>query len=559
MTSGAGRWRGPAAGLAFAIGLGAAGCGSQSATAPALLEPAKAGEAFGGVQCSAIRPPTEPDLMGWDSGSRLNLKSLQESGVVAVRYRAEGCNVELEVLSCVGKGEYRFSPYKATETKLARSAQELYTELPIGAAKLGGKLAGGRALRTDYMLAGVLTLPVMKSFPAGELSGDCDRATHVVAKMYVGGFAMAAGERERLAAGASLFGVGAGGERDRSAERITEEGDAEACARAQKEAKREPTCGVPLRIGLVPIEGRAQGGCPQGSSWDGAQCVQKQVVTEVECPAGTTLQGGKCVAAVDRSCKAGMHFEEGRGCVANVVAPQPASVSPPPARAAAGGSCPAGMAYIPAGSFMMGSDGGYEDEKPVHRVSLGAYCMDLYEVTVEGYRRCTGCSAPDTGELCNWGVAGRYRHPVNCVDWGQATAYCSFAGKRLPTEEEWEYAARGSEGRTYPWGNSAPGSQLCWNGEGNDLGRGNRRSTCPVGAYLAGRSPFGLFDMAGNVWEWTASRYCPYSSKNCANEARVIRGGSWRIDVASDVRAAFRSSVVPGYYVDDNLGLRCAR
>ncbi|MBI4705671.1 MAG: SUMF1/EgtB/PvdO family nonheme iron enzyme [Deltaproteobacteria bacterium] len=227
----------------------------------------------------------------------------------------------------------------------------------------------------------------------------------------------------------------------------------------------------------------------------------------------------------------------------------PAVAPPPPA--SAGGSCPAGMAFIPAGSFMMGSNGD-DDEKPVHRVSLGGYCMDLYEVTVEGYRRCTGCAAPHTGTYCNWGVAGRDRHPVNCVDWNQATAYCQSVGKRLPTEEEWEYAARGSEARTYPWGNTAPGSQLCWKRWESKEG------TCAVGRYPAGKTPLGLFDMAGNAWEWTASRYCPYSSKNCANESRVPRGGSWSFGGAGNVRAADRSGDAPTNCHSD-IGFRCAR
>jgi len=201
-----------------------AGCGASSVIAPPLMEPTKTAEAFEGVQCSAIRPPTEPDLMAWDSGSRLNLAALQNKGAVGVRYKADGCNVELEVLNCVGEGDYEFSPYAATETKIAKSARDLFVELPLGAAKLGGKVGGGRALRTDYMLAGLLALPVMRAYPAGKLSGDCDRATHVVGKLYLGGFAMAAGDTEKLGAEVSLFGIGAGGSLDRSAERISSEG-----------------------------------------------------------------------------------------------------------------------------------------------------------------------------------------------------------------------------------------------------------------------------------------------------------------------------------------------
>jgi hypothetical protein len=237
-----------------------------------LLEPTKTGEAFDGIQCSSVRPQTEPDLMAWDAGSRANLKMLHEQGVVAVRYRAEGCNVELEVLDCVGEGKYEFSAYSATESKVAKSAQELFVELPIGAARLAGKLGGGRALRTDYMLSGILRIPVMQAFSPVSLKGTCDRATHVVGKLYVGGFAMATGESEEIAAGVSVFGVGAGADRTRSAERLAEEGNAAACKAAQEQGRLEPLCSVPLRLGLVPIEGRAEGACAPGSSWNGRTC-----------------------------------------------------------------------------------------------------------------------------------------------------------------------------------------------------------------------------------------------------------------------------------------------
>lgn len=237
-------------------------CGLSSVTAPDLMEADSVASAFkgeGDPSCAAIRPQTEPDLMGWDSGSRLNLKALQEQGVVGVRYKAVGCNVELEVLQCVGKGvEYGFSPYSATESKTAKSQRDLFAELPIGAAKLGGKVGGGRALRTDYMLAGVLKTPVMKAFPSEKLEGDCDRATHVVSTVYLGGFAMASGQSEQLAAEASIFGIGVGGSQDRTAERLASEGNPESCTKAQKEGTREPLCNVPLRIGLTPIAWREE-------------------------------------------------------------------------------------------------------------------------------------------------------------------------------------------------------------------------------------------------------------------------------------------------------------
>jgi len=210
--------------------------------------------------------------------------------------------------------------------------------------------------------------------------------------------------------------------------------------------------------------------------------------------------------------------------------------------------CKPGMALIPAGTFTMGDD---ETTAKAGQVTVDAFCMNRTEVTTAAYAACVKagkCTPADTGRSCNAGVAGRERHPINCVDWNQADAYCKAQGLRLPTEEEWEYAARGTDGRLFPWGNAAPSDQLCWDGKGNDQGEGNRRSTCPVGAYPKGRSPFGLDDMSGNVWEWTSTP---------DGGARVHRGGCWGDVGPSYVRSAYRSRFAPSFR-DDYLGFRCA-
>ena len=129
--------------------------------------------------------------------------------------------------------------------------------------------------------------------------------------------------------------------------------------------------------------------------------------------------------------------------------------------------------------------------------------MDRTEVTTAAYAACVSagkCTRAHTGSVlasCNAGVAGREQHPINCVDWNQADAYCQAQGLRLPTEEEWEYAATGGDGRTFSWGNEWPSNQLCWNRYGD--GRTYPNSTCAVGSYPNGRSPFGVDDMSGNV------------------------------------------------------------
>ena len=196
-----------------------------------------------------------------------------------------------------------------------------------------------------------------------------------------------------------------------------------------------------------------------------------------------------------------------------------------------------GMKFIPAGTFTMGDD---DDKSKAGQVMVAAYCMDTTEVTTAAYVACVKsgkCTAADTGGSCNADVAGYDNYPINCVNWEQATAYCTAQGQRLPTEEEWEYAARGTDSRVYPWGNAEPAGQLCWNGQGNSLGKGNRNSTCAVASFPAGNSPFGLSDMSGNVEEWTFSTY------SVTLPLSVVRGGNWTQETSQSVSSGSRLGV----------------
>ncbi len=214
-------------------------------------------------------------------------------------------------------------------------------------------------------------------------------------------------------------------------------------------------------------------------------------------------------------------------------------------------SCPTSMVLIPDGTFLMGSPegDGFDEEHPQHAERLAAFCMDRTEVTVAEYRACTTCTPPGTEESCNWGVAGRESHPVNCVNWNQSDRFCRLRGAQLPNAAQWEYAARGTEGRTYPWGNEAPASQLCWNRYPEP------RSTCPVGSFAPG--VFGLADMAGNVREWTNSAFSSAGGIP-DNSRRFFRGGSWGAKNAVMVRGASRDWRALSYRRND-LGFRCAR
>ncbi len=214
------------------------------------------------------------------------------------------------------------------------------------------------------------------------------------------------------------------------------------------------------------------------------------------------------------------------------------------------------MKAIPAGDFEMGTNQGEPDESPPHRVSIKAFRMDQKEVTVAQYQTCVqsgACSPASTKFLyCNSGKTDRGEHPINCVDFTMATTYCKWRHARLPSEAEWEYVARGKDGRTYPWGNEPPLNHACYL-----RGRQNLQ-TCPVGANAPDSSPFGVVDMGGNVSEWTSTQYCSYTEPTqCKPGSHVTRGGAWNMENPMFVRSTFRDWVADDR-VGFNLGFRCA-
>jgi formylglycine-generating enzyme required for sulfatase activity len=223
---------------------------------------------------------------------------------------------------------------------------------------------------------------------------------------------------------------------------------------------------------------------------------------------------------------------------------------------------------------------GNADSGPVHEVTLSAFFIDRTEVTVGAYAACVGarrCAAAATDEdansmsptNCNGQRQDRWEHPVNCVSWSEANAYCQWRDARLPTEAEWEYAARGTDGRTYPWGEQAPSDQLLrWSG---GCGRpGCLRPTAPVGSHPAGASPFGVPDMEGNVSEYVSDWYGPYPAGPSTNprgpdhspapyyDVHVLRGSAWTDFEPASVRAALRRYTSPGLR-NSMQGFRCAR
>lgn len=259
------------------------------------------------------------------------------------------------------------------------------------------------------------------------------------------------------------------------------------------------------------------------------------------------------------------------------------------------------MNFVPAGQFMMGSSPQevdlavelcnrfvancqpewFQDEMPAHAVALAAFWIDRTEVTNGQYTRCVaagGCNPPKSAASATrpsyYGNTAFTDYPVIDITSQDAAAYCTWAGAGLPTEGQWEYAARGPDARRYPWGNDFDGSRLnycdanCtepWNDAGfNDA----RNDTAPVGSYPTGASWCGALDMAGNVWEYVADWYAPYAAASQSNPTgpptgtvRMVRGGSWDHEPC-DARSAYRTWFDPADISGEweiTPGFRCAQ
>ncbi|MCA9639981.1 MAG: SUMF1/EgtB/PvdO family nonheme iron enzyme [Myxococcales bacterium] len=387
----------------------AAACGGGTPN-PILSDTTPTGvdEALGDMDCGKVKAQDAPDLMGWDPAARANLDRMRQQGMVAVRYSKNGCDVKLELLpNCKvragrGKRTYAWSPYSANETKIAHNQAELYAKLPLGAVGLSAKVGGERSLRTDYMLVGTRSVEVGKTINTDQLveSDDCSKATHVITTIYYGGFALASGANKEIEAEASVFGMGAGGSQKSSQELLANEGNADACKKAQASGEEQPTCNVPLRVNLAEIEGR-------------------------------------------QSMTSTSDVQSGGG-------DQPA--------AKFSGKCPTDMLPVAPGSFRFGPrkepstiDGLCIDTT---EVTAGAFLK-----CVESGK----CPPPKrSSKGCHFREAGKEDFPMNCVTLDEATQFCKAQGKRLPTDKEWEYAAVGHDGREFPWGDGDATGKACF-------------------------------------------------------------------------------------------------
>jgi len=281
-------------------------------------------------------------------------------------------------------------------------------------------------------------------------------------------------------------------------------------------------------------------------------------------------------------------------------APPPVVPVPPP-------RCPDDMALIRGGKFFMGTDAEHpalRTANPAHRAEVEDFCLDLTEVTLGAYRECSSkgeckrayrdsfwpqkdadeqdwnLQRSATSPLCNENYSDRDDHPVNCVTWYQADDYCKWRGATLPTEAQWEYAARGSDGRVYSWGDQKPDSELM-NGCGLECSTWRKNAglsetpilyeiddgypgSAPVGSFPAGRAEAGLLDMAGNVFEWTHDHHRPYADLDKLNPEhaetteRVIRGGAFNSFMPEFADPALRFPQSQDAHTH-GIGFRCAR
>lgn len=295
--------------------------------------------------------------------------------------------------------------------------------------------------------------------------------------------------------------------------------------------------------------------CEAGACPGGWRCVDGFCVDPAVCRPATCEEKGAFCGEVSDGCGATL------SC-GSCEAPETCGGDMP-------GRCGSPMQEVASATFQMGCEGDADcqpNEAPRHRVRVSAFRIDLYETTVQRYRACVaaGACTPPTaaGEGCNWDRQGRETHPVDCADWAQARAFCEWDGKRLPTEAEWELAARGTDGRKYPWG---PESPTCGRANFDACGQ----DTKPVG-QLAVAAASGAFDMAGNVWEWVSDWYDdghygtlpdgaqdPQGPATSPDGSRLQRGGGYPAYPGA-LRATFRFPTDPSQRARSQ-GIRCVK
>jgi formylglycine-generating enzyme required for sulfatase activity len=452
-----------------------AACGGSGARAPALE---------GGIRAGG--EATRPLIVEWRSSDRAELEAASRRGLVAVRY--DGRDMEL-LPTCVVAGRYTYGPLTPKSDKITiHDANELYAQVPVGAAKVEGALTRSGQLNVDMTVVGRFEASAM-----GDVTGDCTRATHVVLALTVGAFDFYAGASADAGGGADARAGGArlGMAVRLSHETLSHDGDPAACAKASPADATPPYgCGAVMRVDLVPLGAAASTGVP----------------------------------------------------------PAPILPAPPPPRPAAPIAYGA-MAHVPAARVRLGATDLGSAALHVQELDMQPFDIDVTEVTNGAYALCVDagqCSPPKQWPQ-TWSTDRKESPQLPLVGaFDDALAFCAWARKRLPTEEEWEYAARGTDFRKYPWGQEdLPASDYC-----RIETAFHELRMCPVGASPRDRSPFGVLDMGGSVREWVQTADGP--------AAYGLRGGEWQgratTRAPEDSRAARREAGGGRH-----AGFRCAR
>lgn len=323
-----------------------------------------------------------------------------------------------------------------------------------------------------------------------------------------------------------------------------------------------------VACGSPAAPGEANGKCyPNGTCNSGLECQSGRCITAREDKAEPAAERPQTEETEAREPEADSLKEAVKRDVEAKSAPKEDSLSESGAQ----------MVVVPGGNFARGHATGSWKEQPVRSVFVSEFKMDRYEVTVEDYEKCVEagvCSVPgSSSQYCsasfeyarNWGKADRKRHPVNCVNWSAADKYCRWAGKRLPTEAEWEKAARGREGRIFAWGNDTPSCRKAVIRADGGPGCGSGH-TAPVGSKPAGATPLGIMDMTGNVAEWVSDKYSERyyargpvdNPKGAAGSSKnSVRGGSY-YNPMSFQKAFSRDARAPSNTYAF-IGFRCAK
>lgn len=481
--------------------------GGCSPSTPGTQSPTETTLTPGG--CRVAASVTNPYVVEWSSADKGLLETRLGGGLVAVAY--DGCEMSVKSRCKITGAAYDYVAFNSRKRDSLRleSVEELYAKLPLGVVRLEGEFERFDALRVEMSLVGRYESSAVDVRP-DQLEGDCEGVTHAVWAVTVGAHEVQAEERRKAAAAAQAGSAGAGAARERARESISRDGDAAACDGASPGDTAPPAnCGAVIRLEVVAI-GAAKprpAVCEAGSEWDGEQCVRTVVVTKTKCPAGSKRVGDQCVSM------------------------QVAATKPPAPQ----------YVRIAGGTF----DG--------H--TIAAFDMKRTEVTVDEFARCVAagrCKSQTALMGANWGFEGRGEYPMNGVSASQAHRYCEFdGGGRLPTQWEWEWAARGrDEARTYPWGSAAPSCALAVIDDGAD-GCGEDR-TWPVGSKPKGATRDGLQDMAGNVWEWTSTR-------TNGGDDRVVRGGGWFNRREHYLQTSYRNEHEQATGTHPKVGFRCVR